>query len=211
MVRFIFMGDSITDCNRNREDFIPYGLGTCYAFLTSTKLSTMHPEKEIEFLNRGISGNRITDLVARWKRDVINLKPDMLTILIGVNDTWHEADRLEGVSVGQYEKLYRMLIEWTLQELPDLKIALLEPFTLDVGAVGEWDDKYKKEIPVRAAVVKKIAADFGLLFVPLQEKILSAAKACGAEKILRDGVHPAILGHAIISDSVVDAVNGWFE
>ncbi len=210
-MKFIFQGDSITDCNRSREGCDPYLLGTGYAFLTSAKLLTKYPEKDIQFINRGISGNRITDLFARWKRDMLNLAPNMLTILIGVNDTWHEAEHGEGVSVGQYETLYRMLIEWTLQEKPDLKIALLEPFILDTGAVAAWEEKYKKEVFARAETVKKIAGDFGLLFVPLQEKILAAANAYGAEKVLRDGVHPTAFGHALISEILTSAVEEWLK
>ena len=106
----------------------------------------------IDFQNRGISGNRIVDLYARIKSDVINLKPDVISVLIGVNDTWHEFGSQNGVSVPKYETIYRMFLEEVTAELPGVQWVLCEPFVLDCGVVVEgWRD----EIDQRRAVVAK--------------------------------------------------------
>ena len=131
MKRFLFQGDSITDGDRNRnlEDVSSYEIGHSYATITAGTLGLKHPG-ELEFFNRAISGNRIVDLYARIKKDIINLKPDYLSILIGVNDVWHELEHQNGVSAEKFEKVYSLLIEEIKEELPETKIYILEPYTL---------------------------------------------------------------------------------
>jgi len=139
-LRVLFQGDSITDAGRGRgEQEIAnssLGLGFGYPLLTSARLRVMYPDADIQCLNRGISGNRVVDLYARWKMDCLNLNPDILSILIGVNDTWHEFGNRNGVEVPRYEMVYRMLLQWTKDVLPETKIILIEPFVLPFGAVG---------------------------------------------------------------------------
>ena len=130
------------------------------------------------------------------------LKPDVLSILIGVNDTWHEYNRQNGVEVPRYEEFLRRLISWTKDTLPEVKIVLLEPFVLPFGAVGE---AWPAEIAERAEVVRKTAADFGAVFVPLQDEFTAAAKAYGMEYWLRDGVHPTYAGHRLIAKAWMKA------
>lgn len=104
-----------------------------------------------------------------------------------------------------------MLIEWTKKDLPDIKIVILEPFSLNCGEVIKWEKKWRDEIPMRAEVCRKIAADYDLSFVPLQKKIELAAERCGAmEKVLRDGVHPMPIGHRVIADSILEVIEKWF-
>lgn len=200
MKTLLFQGDSITDCSRQREELencrLAY-LGYGYASLLAAEIYCHQPEKDWHIYNRGISGNRVVDLYARWKLDALNLKPDVLSILIGVNDTWHEFSRQNGVEVPRYEEFLRRLLSWSLETLPELKIVLLEPFILPFGAVGE---EWPAEIAMRAEVVRKAAADFGAVFVPLQERFTELAKAYGMEYWLRDGVHPTLAGHRVIAD-----------
>lgn len=206
-MKILFYGDSITDAGRNRtEDYTPSGLGFGYPYIVNAYLTGKHP-KEYDVLNRGISGNRIVDLYARVKADVWNLKPDMLSILIGVNDIWHELDFNNGVDIARWEKIYRMLIEDTLRVLPDLKIVIMEPFVLKGSATEEKFDRFS-EIKDYAAVAKKIAEDYKCIFVPLQKKLDAAAEKYGAEYCLVDGVHPAIGGAHIIAGEWLKTVLG---
>ena len=131
MKKIIFFGDSITDMGRNRDDDSSFGVG--YPSVIVKRVYEKYDNQYL-ILNRGISGDRIVDLYARIKKDVWNLKPDYLFILIGVNDVWHEIDFGNGVDINRFEKVYRMLIEDTLNVLKDSKIALFEPFILKGGA-----------------------------------------------------------------------------
>ena len=121
----MFQGDSITDCGRSREANVPNtGLGGGYPFMAAAHLLCAKAEDGLKFFNRGISGNRIVDLYARWKIDGLNLNPDVISILIGVNDTWHAFGSNNGVEVPRFEQFYRMLLEWTVQARPGVKLVL---------------------------------------------------------------------------------------
>ena len=199
MKTLLFQGDSITDCNRAREEMEDTRhtfLGSGYPALLAARIYGEQPEKDWRIFNRGISGNRVVDLYARWKKDALNLRPDVLSILIGVNDTWHEYNSQNGVEVPRYEEFLRRLVTWTQEVLPDVKIVLMEPFVLPFGAVGE---AWPAEIAQRGEVVRKAAADLGAVFVPLQEKFTEKAKQFGMEYWLRDGVHPTYAGHQLIA------------
>ena len=200
MKTLLFQGDSITDCARQREEVENCRLafmGSGYASLLAAKIYYEQPEKDWHIYNRGISGNRVVDLYARWKVDALNLKPDVLSILIGVNDTWHEYNKQNGVEVPRYEEFLRRLLSWSQEVLPEVKLVLLEPFVLPFGAVGE---DWPEEIAQRAEVVRQAAADFGAAFVPLQAKFTELAKSWGMDYWLRDGVHPTLAGHQMIAD-----------
>jgi len=205
----LFQGDSITDCGRNYEDTTSTGVG--YVHMVKGQLGCEHPG-EYEFINRGISGNRIIDVYARIKKDIINLKPDYMSILIGVNDVWHElGDRHDGVDIEKFEKIYEMLIAEILEALPDIKIMILEPFVLEASATTATEseperwDYFRTEVPLRAAAAKCIAEKYGLPFVALQDKFDDASKLAQASYWLRDGVHPTPMGHWIIKNEWMKA------
>lgn len=122
-MRVLFQGDSITDAGRNKENEKSTGAG--YPTLVAARLGFDYPN-EYEFFNRGVSGNRISNLIVRMKADMINLKPDVISILIGVNDVWHEFTKQNGVNAVLYEKLYHILIDELKTELPNLRI--ISPF-----------------------------------------------------------------------------------
>lgn len=202
----LFQGDSITDCGRARIEitdpaYLRSGLGPGYPYLIAARL-LCDRGRDFNFYNFGISGNRVVDLYARWKADCINLRPDILSILIGVNDTWHEKARQNGVEVPRYEQFYRMLLDWTLKELPEIKLVLLEPFVFLFGAVGE---DWIEEIDQRREVVAGIAKDYGAVFVPLQSILNNALKVAPQEHWLADGVHPMPAGHQLIADAWLKA------
>ena len=198
-MKIVFFGDSITDMSRNREaDFIFNSYGYGYPLFITGELQFRFPD-EYEIINRGIGGDRIVDLYARVKKDVWNFQPDVLSILIGVNDVWHELYGENGVDIRRWDKMYRMLIEDTKKRLPDLKIIICEPFILKESATEE---KYEKFLEVKeyAKVAKKIAEDYGLFFLPLQEKLDKVAEKDGVKYYLPDGVHPSVAGAKLIAE-----------
>ena len=202
MKRILFQGDSITDAGRNREALPESntGYGAGYPALVAARIFGDHLGNEYNIINRGISGNRVVDLYARWKKDCLNLDPDVLSILIGVNDTWHEkSESRNGVEVERYKLIYDMLLDWTVKSLPEIKLVLMEPFVLETGAVSaDW----LPEIAERGAVVKELAEKYNAVFIPCQQIISDAAAKAGADDlILRDGVHPSVMGHQVLADA----------
>lgn len=203
-MKILFQGDSITDCGRNRADNGSMGLG--YPLLVKSKLSLSQGE-DLEFVNRGISGNRIADLYARIKMDIINLAPDYMSILIGVNDVWHELDWQNGADNDEFFFLYDRLITKVKEALPNIKIAILEPFVLEGPATADRPQmpnrfvQFQKGVAEKAAVAQKVAEKHHLPFIPLQEPFNQAAARLGASVLTPDGVHPHPAGHQLIADA----------
>ena len=201
MKRILFQGDSITDCGRARDNNTHVGTG--YAVLVKSQLGFENPG-EYEFYNKGISGNRIVDLYARIKADIINLSPDYISILIGVNDVWHEFFGHNGVDADKYEKIYCMLIEEIKEALPDVKIMIMEPFCLQVTATNDAEEGTNKwsmidaEVRKRAAKSKKVAEKYNLVFVELQNLFDKATEIKEGRYWLADRVHPTAIGHELI-------------
>lgn len=199
-MNILLFGDSITDMSRNRDcpvgDCWSYGIG--YPSVIASKLSEKDP-LSYQVINKGISGDRIVDLYARIKLDVWNLQPDVLSILIGINDVWHETINQNGVDIERYEKFYRMIIEETKNRLPNVKIMLCEPFVLHGYAT---DEKFEKlnEIRNYAKVVKKLAKEYNSAFVPLQYKFDEMSRKYNEAIYLFDGVHPNIAGATLIAN-----------
>ena len=203
-MKILFQGDSITDVDRvrNSEGFVELGFpqlyGNGYPLLVSARLGFECP-KEYEFVNRGISGNRVIDLLGRMKVDMINLKPDVMSILIGVNDVWHEYLTGNGICAEMYEELYNLLISEVKKALPDIRIMILEPFVLRGDGTEANYDEFRSEVLLRAAAAKRVAERNHLEFIPLQEKFDEAAKIAPANHWLGDGVHPTPAGHELIA------------
>lgn len=201
MKTILFQGDSITDCGRDKARDASMGEG--YALLVKALLGFENPG-EYEFHNKGINGSRIVDVYARMKAEIINLKPDYMSILIGVNDVWHEFSAHNGVDAEKFEKIYCMLIEEIKMALPDIKIMILEPFCLLASATenteGEPDkwNIFHGEVLKRAEKAKAVAEKYNLPFISLQDKFDEAAKTAENTYWLFDGVHPTPMGHEII-------------
>ncbi len=202
-MRILFQGDSITDADRSRSDDNRLGVG--YPRLVEAALGYEEPNKH-EFINRGISGNRVVDLYARIKADIINLKPDVMSILIGVNDVWHElGENPNGVDADKFFKIYSMLIEEIQEALPKTKIIILEPFVLEGCSTTEHWDYFKKEVPLRAEASRRVAEQYSLPFVELQKGFDELCKKAPATYWLPDGVHPSAKGHEYIKNQWLNA------
>lgn len=200
-MRILFQGDSITDAGRDRSKVDHMGRG--YALYIKSELGYEQPEQHV-FFNRGISGNRIVDVYARIKSDIINLQPDYMSILIGVNDVLHEFDEQNGVDAEKFEKIYCMLIEEIKEALPNIKIVIMEPFCLRAWGTDnteEYPNKWEEfhtEVRKRAKKARKVAQKYELSFVELQSKFDEAALNTENTYWLRDGIHPTAFGNQLI-------------
>jgi lysophospholipase L1-like esterase len=189
----LFIGDSVTDSGR-RDDAPDY-LGDGYVRLIAERL----PERRV--VNVGINGNRVVDLRDRWQVDVVDLNPDILSVYIGINDTWRRYDSNDPTSAAAFEADYRNILEQTMEHLAP-KLVLVEPF---VAPVTEEQDTWHEDLDEKRAVVARLAVEFGAAFVPLQSLLAAAAQEHGAPAIAQDGVHPTPLGHKLIADAWLEA------
>jgi lysophospholipase L1-like esterase len=208
----LFQGDSITDCRRDRENAGTandlHGMGSGYAMMVAAELLSSRPSDGLQFLNRGISGNRSVDLDARIKSDFINLRPTLASILIGVNDTWHEQRGGNGVSVPKYERIYRALLSEVREALPEIKFVLCEPFVLPCGLVTE---AWIVEVNQRRAVMRQLAREFGATLVPFHSLFDAALEKAPPDYWAHDGVHPTAAGHMLMAKCWLQHVCGGSE
>lgn len=197
----LFQGDSITDANRDKEN--PENMGTGYANFTAAWLSAKYPEMNLSFINRGISGHRVKDLQARWQEDCIDLAPDVVSILIGINDVWRKFDSNDPTSVEQYEEGYRALLNETCDKLEGVQLLILEPFALPTGVIT---DEWREDLDPKIQVARKLAKEFCATYIPLDGMFAAASTEQPESFWLHDGVHPTQAGHALISQAWLDAV-----
>ncbi len=196
---FLFQGDSITDGNRSRNNDWNHVMGHGYQYITACKLGYEYPEKGFHFFNRGISGNTVPDLAARWQTDTLDLKPDLLSILIGINDVSAQINGDKSFTVAAYEQGYRALLEQTKKQLPQVQFVLCEPFILPVGNVKDKWEAYSEEVKKRQAVVKRLATAYDAVYVPFQSAFDQAQAKAPAEYWIWDGIHPMPAGHELMA------------
>ena len=202
----LFQGDSITDCHRDRAVAEPNqaaALGTGYPLLIASHLLRERPGAGLRIFNRGVSGNTVPDLDARWQADALDLKPDLVSILIGVNDIWHKFSGTYNGTVEQYESGYNALLDRTKQALPGVRLVVLEPFVLRTGAVA---DAWFPEFDQRRAVAARVARRAGATLVPLHDLFQRLAREASPEYWAADGVHPTVAGHGVIARTWLDVV-----
>jgi len=201
--RILFQGDSITDGARGRNNDPNHVLGHSYAFLVAAKYGSAYPERNLVFFNRGISGNKIPDLAKRWQTDTIDLKPTVVSILIGVNDIWHPMNAGQEVSAEKFEEGYDKLLTETVAALPDAKVILCEPFITPGKATSEKWDVWQAHVKTFQAIVAKLGAKYHAPVVKLQKTFDDACKRAPAEYWVWDGVHPTYAGNQLIADEWV--------
>jgi len=189
----LFQGDSITDVGRSRED--DSNLGNGYAMMIRAWYSSIYPDCDALFFNRGVSGNRTKDLQARLKKDFIDLCPTWISILIGINDCWRRYDKNDPTSTEEYEERYRDLLT-KLRQNTRADIILCEPFLLHVTPeIATW----REDLDPKIEVVRKLAKEFNTLLVPLDSIFKKASSTHSPEFWSADGVHPTSAGHALIA------------
>ncbi len=203
----LFQGDSITDCGRNRDavDCNTFDMmGQGYPLLTAAQLLKMYADKQLKIYNRGVSGNKVYQLRNRWEVDTLAFIPDVLSILIGVNDYWHTLSSGYKGAVEIYENDLRNLLRYTKEKLPHTQLVLGEPFALRGGsAIDEpkWFpmfDAYRKSL-------KKMADEFEAVFVPYQSAFDAAMQLAPARYWSSDGVHPDLPGRQLMADVWMEA------
>ncbi len=200
--RILFQGDSITDGNRGRNSDLNHILGHGYQALIASRVGADFPERELTFMNRGVSGNKVSDLQARWQTDTIDLRPHILSILIGINDL------NAGVSTTTFEKQYDELLDATRRALPNIRLILGEPFALPVGGVQPKWERFRAELEQRQAVVARLGQKYRATVVHFQKAFDDAVTRAPAEYWIWDGIHPTYAGHQIMADEWARSVFG---
>lgn len=193
-MRILFQGDSITDCGRDRDQ--PLSLGEGYAHLTAKSLPS-----DWTFINRGISGNRVYDLESRWDEDCIDLKPDIVTILIGINDTWRRYDSNVPSPVEDFEASLQRISESVVNS--GAKLILLEPFVLPIP---EDRVQWRDDLDPRIQAVRRVATQYAAALVPLDGIFAAATCQHPVGDLAADGVHPSLLGHQLIADHLAPII-----
>ena len=196
----LFQGDSITDAGRSRETAgdanTASAMGNGYAWMAASQVLVESPDAGLKMFNRGISGNKVWQLADRWQADCLDLKPSVLSILIGVNDFAHVHRLKSEGSVEKYEGDYHALLERTKEALPNVKLILCEPFILKVGMV---DDSWLPGFAEYRAAAKRVAQKAGARFVEFQTMFDRAVKFAPPEAWAADGVHPTTFGAALMA------------
>ncbi|MCK5801707.1 MAG: SGNH/GDSL hydrolase family protein [Lentisphaeria bacterium] len=196
----LFQGDSITDAGRSRENDSDLGRG--YANHVAAWFSASHPESRVQFLNRGVSGNRVRDLRVRWDLDCIDLKPDWVSIMIGINDTWRLFSQNDPTSADAYAQDYHAILSRCRDEL-DARVVILEPFVLP-----HPEDRvaWRVDLDPKIQAVRALAREFDAVYVPLDGMLAAASVIRECEFWAADGVHPTQAGHAFIAKAWLAAV-----
>lgn len=203
----LFQGDSITDAGRNKEDNSPNSsraLGSGYAMLATAGLLKKYASLDLKIYNKGISGNKVYQLAERWDKDCLELKPDVLSILIGVNDIWHKLNGQYNGTPEIYRKDYIALLERTKKALPGIKLIICEPYA--VKGVKAVDDKWYPEFYEYQKAAKEIATLFGAIFVPFQKIYDEAQKRAPGSYWTPDGVHASFAGAQLMAEAWLEAI-----
>jgi acyl-CoA thioesterase I len=187
----LFIGDSITDAGRGDD---PEGLGTGWVRMVAAELAAQGDDRPI--VNTGISGNRVRDLRARWKRDALDHEPQLLTVYVGINDTWRRYDSDDPTTAEAFEADYRAILERARATVGP-RLILVEPFVAPVTSEQKrWGEE---DLDAKRAVVRRLAEEFGAAFVPLADVMDDAAEQFGEAALAADGVHPTELGSTLIA------------
>lgn len=206
----LFQGDSITDGlrekNRDRAWDLNHQMGHGYAFLVNARWGAQYPERRFAFINRGISGNRIADLYGRWQEDAVNLRPDVLSILVGINDVGFTMWEQSGSGPERFGRIYQLLLDEARAANPALLMVLMEPFVMPVGDRKDTYQDWLSLLRPLQEQTRLIAERNGAIFIPLQERFERLCQVREASYWVWDGIHPTVSGHQVIADAWMEAV-----
>jgi lysophospholipase L1-like esterase len=204
----LFQGDSITDAGRNRlacQANKPSALGEGYARMAALDLLERYPDRSLQCYNRGVSGDTLADLSRRWARDTLPLLPDLLSVLIGVNDLWQALSSTGVMGHDRFRENLRELLVRTRKAFPEIRLALCQPFLLPAGMIpAGWMDEAARLGETTAVLAEEFTADL----VPFQQALNDAAAEQPPSSLLFDGVHPTPDGHRLLTDCWLDHVVG---
>ena len=205
MKTILFQGDSITACHREKDD-----LGQGYAMLAAKQLEEKYPG-QFRFVNRGISGDRSVDLYRRRQADIFDVKPDYLSILIGINDVWHALTGDRGVDIDTYLQVYDDLLREIREKLPNTKVLLMEPFVNEGDATQEQIEVFEGELAMRSEAVQLLCAKYDVPFLSLQFDLHDLEEQHPAGHWTRDGVHPTLNFHEYMAQKWVKAFETYLN
>jgi lysophospholipase L1-like esterase len=203
----LFQGDSITDAGRNREDINynnPAALGYGYSMLAGASLLEKFSALDLKIYNKGVSGNKVYQLAERWDKDCLDLKPDILSILIGVNDIWHKLNGDYYGTVDVYRNDYVALLERTKKALPNIRLIIGEPFA--VPGIEAVDERWYPEFYSYQRAAREIADKFGAAFIPYQKVFDEAQKLAPGSYWTPDGVHPTLAGAQLMATAWLETI-----
>lgn len=205
----LFQGDSITDWGRDKNKTVPndFGaLGSGYVLLAATDLLSRYPDKNLQIYNKGISGNKVFQLADRWEADCLVLKPNVLSIMIGVNDYWHTKTNGYTGTIEVYHNDYIKLLTRTRLTLPDVKLIIGEPFA--IKGVKAVDESWYPAFDAYRKAAKDVADQFGAAFIPYQAIFDKAIESAPAAYWTFDGVHPSLAGAGLMAHAWMETVKG---
>ena len=203
--KVLFQGDSITDGKRGRGSDPNHILGHGYAFICAAFMGYKYPEKNYHFINKGVSGDTAGDLYARWPNDTLDLSPDIISILVGINDSAKEAKSEERFRCLRYKSTLKLILDQTTKILPNAKFILMEPFTLNTGNIEKEDyEKLYTLVKEKQREAKELSQEYNTEFVPLQKRFEQAIKSKPTDYWIWDSIHPTYNGHGLIA-------NAWLE
>ena len=205
-MKILFQGDSVTDAGRDRSD--PHDMGNGYPRFASAMIQDSFPDTEFEFVNLGISGNRTEHLVARLESDFIEIQPDIVSIMIGINDVWHHyAHEFVETTDEQFEKNYRFVLD-AIKSRTNARILMIQPFLLET--VDPAKQVLCEELARKQAIIKRLADEYADAYLPLDEILHQEVDADPAE-YSRDGVHPTPDGACRIGEAYLGAIAPLIE
>ena len=203
-MKIIFQGDSITDAGRDHNNI--HNLGNGYPKYTAELIKNRHPDTEFEFVNLGVGGNRAENLRDRWQKDCIDIQPDVVSILIGVNDTWHfSSPDQEWMPHEYFEECYRYILKET-REKTNAKIIMIEQFLLSTPE----KDYFHVDLDAKIQITRKLAREFADVFIPMDGLFASHCVGTEPTKWAADGVHPTEAGARLIAGYYADAFDKIF-
>lgn len=207
----LFQGDSITDGNRGRSADPNHILGHGYVFSIASRYGEKYPALGLNFVNRGVSGNTVADLAARWSSDALDLKPDVLSVLIGINDVYAYREKFGSFSAETVFQTYDRLLADTIQARPNVKLVLGQPFVLDVGMVAKDPEGWHGALAKMDTVVERLATKYHAPVVHYQRVFDEALKLAPADHWIWDGIHPTYSGHGLMADEWIRTYNDFYR
>ena len=195
----LFQGDSITDCGRDRND--ESSLGTGYVKLIADKYNCFYPESNVKFINKGVSGDRVHNLIERYVDDFMDINPDFISIMVGINDVWRRYDSQDPSTVDSYRDHYEYLLKMIKTHMPDTGILIIDPFLVHTKPeLLIWHE----DLDPKIQAVRSLAQKYADFYLPLDGIFASrCVKKYKNEDLAEDGVHPTPLGHSIIADEIL--------
>ncbi len=206
----LFQGDSITDGNRGRSQDLNHIHGHGYQYILASEMYADNFDKDFTVINRGISGNTVSDLDGRWQEDCLDLRPTVLSILIGVNDAHFRFEGSHGLEPEDYKNTYRNLLDRAREQNPDLLIVIMEPF-FGVSKNVDYNTYMQANVGRYSLAAKELAEEYDAVFVPLQDLFDEYAKHIDIFKLLWDGVHPTTGGHQLMARRWKECVERRFN